>query len=383
MSCEEDGCHDGQVTGMCLTCTSSNYYCVKHLSKHLKLRHKIKQLEDEEIENWKRIKEDLKIALKRKEIFDVLHRIQYQIIKTSQLFISRIKEITNKSLNDLKNRRKYIDNALDFESYFKKSLDYYRQNVCKLSTFTDNQFLIEFQSSSDTKSIKEDEQEEKNFEARKINTVYMIKQGLVLVGIYKAHINETGKFICIKECISPTEDLLQGYIEEAKILKKLSGVSNNFLEFYGSKLEIQSEGKNKMFVFTIQMEYVETTLESDKLYRDLNNKPYNDIEILKICKQIILAFNQITKLNIIHGDIKPSNIMITNDLVIKIIDFNTAKIVINETSQPSQAAGTKDYMSPEIRKAFEIRNQSQYISPEEKEFIEKMEQESIKNFKGC
>ena len=74
--------------------------------------------------------------------------------------------------------------------------------------------------------------------------------------------------------------------------------------------------------------------------------------------------------------------MITNDLVIKIIDFNTAKIVINETSQPSQAAGTKDYMSPEIRKAFEIRNQSQYISPEEKEFIEKMEQESIKNFKA-
>ena len=206
--------------------------------------------------------------------------------------------------------------------------------------------------------IKVEEEKEEVFEAKKMNVIYMTNQGLVQVGIFKAHVIENGKIIAVKECVSPTLEMLQGYIEEAKVLKKLSGASKNFLEYYASKLEMQSEGDNQKYVFTIQMEYVETTLKSDKHQRDLKNKPYNDIEILQIYKQLILAFNQMRGMNILHCDIKPSNIMITHDFVIKIIDFNTAKIGIDEKTQLAQAAGTKDYMSPEIREAFESGRQA-------------------------
>ena len=133
MSCEEDGCANEEINGMCITCTTSNYICLEHLSKHLMLRHKIKQLEAEEIYIWKRSKEQLKIALKKKEILDALNKFQNQIIENSQLLISKIKVITQESLNDLNYQRKYLesigdsktleeikDSDLYLESYFKK-----------------------------------------------------------------------------------------------------------------------------------------------------------------------------------------------------------------------------------------------------------------------
>ena len=204
----------------------------------------------------------------------------------------------------------------------------------------------------------EEIEEDQIYEAKMVSAIYMTDQGLVKVGIFKGYVPETGKIVAVKQCISPTLHLLEGYIEEAKVLKKLSGASKNFLEYYGSKLDKQYEGENEKFVLTIQMEYIENTLKSDKQKRDHNNKPYNDIEILQIYKQLILAFNQMRGMNILHCDIKPSNIMITQDFVIKIIDFNTAKIGIDEKTYLAQAAGTKDYMSPEIRLAFETGQQA-------------------------
>jgi serine/threonine protein kinase len=190
----------------------------------------------------------------------------------------------------------------------------------------------------------------------KINVIYMTDQHFVSVAIWKAQIIGTQEFIALKECISPNIEALEGYIEEVKILEKLSGASKNFLKFYAAKIEKTEEGENHKFVLTIQMEFVENTLKNDKRLRDVKNKPYNDIEILSIYKQLILAFNLMRELQILHCDIKPSNIMITQNFIIKIIDFNAAKTGFDERTQQVGAVGTKDFMSPEVRLGFDSQN---------------------------
>lgn len=190
-------------------------------------------------------------------------------------------------------------------------------------------------------------------DATKVEPVYMTQQSSVQVSIWKAKLKDSDQLIAIKECSSSNVESLQGYIEEAEVLKKLSGESKNFLQFYSCKLLNSSEGENKKFVFIIQMEFVASNLKQDKIQRDGKNKPYNDLEILSIYKQLILAYNLMREKNILHCDIKPSNILITDDFVLKIIDFNAAKVGIDEQTTQAQAVGTKDFMSPELREAFE------------------------------
>ena len=198
--------------------------------------------------------------------------------------------------------------------------------------------------------IEETPEEVFDFKAAvKVKPLYMTHQEAVEVSVWQARI-ENDVFLALKECVAPTQELLSGYHEEDQILKFLSGKSRNFLKYYGSEFETINIGDITKYVKKVYMEYVDTTLKNDKLNRDQKNQPYNDYEITNIYKQLVVAFNLLRDLNILHCDIKPSNIMITRDQVIKIIDFNAAKKGINEMTQQISAVGTKDFMSPELRK---------------------------------
>ena len=185
--------------------------------------------------------------------------------------------------------------------------------------------------------------------AVKVKPLYMTHQEAVEVSVWQAR-NVNGDFIALKECVALSKELLSGYHEEDHILRFLSGKSRNFLKYYGSESKTINIGDIIIHVMTVHMEYVDTTLKQDKLNRDQKNQPYNDYEITNIYKQLVVAFNLLRDLNILHCDIKPSNIMITKNQVIKIIDFNAAKKGINEMTQQISAVGTKDFMSPELRK---------------------------------
>ena len=64
-------------------------------------------------------------------------------------------------------------------------------------------------------------------------------------------------------------------------------------------------------------------------------------------KQLFQAINHCHAQNIVHRDIKPDNIMITNDDSVRLIDFGLSK-ASKKGKQLKTVAGTPYYMSPEV-----------------------------------
>lgn len=66
-----------------------------------------------------------------------------------------------------------------------------------------------------------------------------------------------------------------------------------------------------------------------------------------ISKQLVNALRYLSKKNIFHRDLKPQNILLTEDHNIKITDFNFAR-TLYETDLAQTLCGTPLYMAPEI-----------------------------------
>ncbi len=73
--------------------------------------------------------------------------------------------------------------------------------------------------------------------------------------------------------------------------------------------------------------------------------------ILKICYQVAQALDYAHSQGVIHRDVKPSNIMIGDNDVVKVMDFGLAAEIRSSMSRVSKmnhnSAGTRPYMAPE------------------------------------
>ncbi|MDQ6655502.1 MAG: protein kinase [Verrucomicrobiota bacterium] len=72
-------------------------------------------------------------------------------------------------------------------------------------------------------------------------------------------------------------------------------------------------------------------------------------EALEIALQVASALSVAHRAGIVHRDVKPENIMLRPDGIVKVLDFGIAKS-IEQTAPRDGVIGTKSYMSPEQRR---------------------------------
>jgi len=120
---------------------------------------------------------------------------------------------------------------------------------------------------------------------------------------------------------------------------------NNIAHIYAIE-----ETDNEMFIV---MELIDGIELKDKI----KSGPINIEYATNVAIQIVEGLQTAHKKDIVHRDIKSSNIMITEDGKVKIMDFGLAKFV-NRTmlTQQGTTLGTIDYMSPEQARGETVSN---------------------------
>ncbi|MBN2712709.1 MAG: protein kinase, partial [Planctomycetes bacterium] len=81
----------------------------------------------------------------------------------------------------------------------------------------------------------------------------------------------------------------------------------------------------------------------------IEKKPLSEDRAIEITMGVAEALNAAAKLNIIHRDIKPDNIMLTEEGEVKLADLGLAKDIANDASSTlsNTVLGTPAYISPE------------------------------------
>jgi len=154
----------------------------------------------------------------------------------------------------------------------------------------------------------------------------------------------------LKDEISADSQSVQRFINESKAVAMLS--HQNIVNIYDVSVR-----ENIKYIV---MEYVEgITLKSYMQHREVLNLR----EIISYTTQILKALEHAHKKGIVHRDIKPHNIMLLKNGVIKVTDFGIAKLPNTDTiSMTEKAIGTVYYISPEQASGRDIDSRSDLYS---------------------
>lgn len=73
--------------------------------------------------------------------------------------------------------------------------------------------------------------------------------------------------------------------------------------------------------------------------------PYRDLA--EIAYQMTLALEHAQAFQLVHGDIKPSNVLLDEQQQVKLSDFGLARFLNQDPNAPGSISGTLDYLAPE------------------------------------
>ncbi|KAI7896323.1 kinase-like domain-containing protein [Mucor mucedo] len=137
------------------------------------------------------------------------------------------------------------------------------------------------------------------------------------------------------------ETIKELYIEESNLLKKLAP-HENIIKF----VEVIEDVEYNDSIFIAVMEYAENGIVMDVTPHSVT-KALSDTKCRIIFKQLVAAVTHLHQNGIIHRDIKPQNLLLSNENIVKLIDFGNATIV---TESLGYTTGTPAFMAPELLK---------------------------------
>ena len=156
--------------------------------------------------------------------------------------------------------------------------------------------------------------------------------------VYKAQDLKLNRFVALKflpPYISIDEEEKKRFILEARAASSLE--HNNICTVY----EI---GESQEGLIFIALAYY----DGETLKKKIQKGPFKVADALDVTIQIAEGLAKAHGQGIIHRDIKPQNIMVTNNNVIKILDFGLAKLSGQSgLTTAGTTLGTIAYMSPE------------------------------------
>ena len=160
--------------------------------------------------------------------------------------------------------------------------------------------------------------------------------------VYKAQDRELGEPVAIKtlkpEMVASDSSALERFKSEIKLARRIS-----------HRNVVRTHDLGEMNgLYYITMEYVEGTSLKD-LIRARGRLPAS--AVLPIAKQLCRALEVAHDEGVIHRDIKPQNMVVQGDGVLKVMDFGIARLASRAPdaghTQAGMVVGTPEYMSPE------------------------------------
>ena len=155
--------------------------------------------------------------------------------------------------------------------------------------------------------------------------------------VFKARDPFIGRLVAVKTIttgIAENPDLLKRFRREAQAAGGLQ--HPNIVTIYE-----MSEFDGTPF---IAMEYLEGASLEKTIAEQL---PVPLVDKLSCLVQACRALDYAHRRGVIHRDVKPANIMVTPEGIVKVVDFGIARIVDTAKTQTGVLLGTLAYMSPE------------------------------------
>jgi serine/threonine protein kinase len=170
--------------------------------------------------------------------------------------------------------------------------------------------------------------------------------------VYKAEDLTLGRTVALK--FLPSEltrdaDAKERFIQEARAASALDHL--NICNIH----EVSQTEDGQTF---IAMAYY----EGEDLKSRIGRGPLKLDDALDIAVQIAQGLAKAHDRGIVHRDVKPANIIVTKDGLVKILDFGLAKLVGVKLTRTGSTLGTAQYMSPEQARGEDVDARSDIFS---------------------
>ena len=155
--------------------------------------------------------------------------------------------------------------------------------------------------------------------------------------VYRAYDETLGRYVAIKvmqKKLAADQKFADNFIREARAAAALN---------HPNVVQIYSCGQENGQLYIV-MELVDGGRLDEMMKGD---QPLDEIFVLDVGIQVARGLQAANEIGLIHGDIKPANILFDKQRRAKVVDFGLARFAAKQHLQPGEIWGTPYYIAPE------------------------------------